>query len=448
MLEDLCKELIGTYDTNILDNESELVQKEFLDVSRKNRNNTTNPGKKVLMKLICNHYDENVKKPIAKFIGGPKSLTIHWHPVYKKIIYIFGEWHANIMDCKTFKKDAVTIPVEDYLYNLMLSTDVFLDIYIELELYKGGEYLREPYVPGRTHELFKKFRRCLQYNTRYDASCHLARVHYFNIRNNNIGIDDIEENKINILWIKKKIDYILLNGRDNKDIVSSFKLLLKKYPKITTLLKELVQDDIKKVCEFMKKQLEDESYIKKELGKIDKELKRSILTFYGDLICKEIIRIIKDIKQPVINILNYKNISEDVFIRSINDTRLFFGTTMIFFADVYLLGRMFKIFDMSEMEKKAYKGATDQPNRANNIIIYCGDNHAKNYRNFLESIGFNEIDHTGDLKEDILKPIPNTPKNCVDMRKIKQPFFSYKRYDDNFILGNMKRKNKNSHSII
>ena len=131
-----------------------------------------------------------------------------------------------------------------------------------------------------------------------------------------------------------------------------------------------------------------------------------------------------------------------------NDTRLFFGTTMIFFADVYLLGRMFKIFDMSEMEKKAYKGATDQPNRANNIIIYCGDNHAKNYRNFLESIGFNEIDHTGDLKEDILKPIPKTPKNCVDMRKIKQPFFSYKRYDDNFILGNTKRKNKNSHSMI
>ena len=29
MLEDLCNELIGTYDTNILDNESELVQKEF-----------------------------------------------------------------------------------------------------------------------------------------------------------------------------------------------------------------------------------------------------------------------------------------------------------------------------------------------------------------------------------------------------------------------------------
>jgi hypothetical protein len=68
-------------------------------------------------------------------------------------------------------------------------------------------------------------------------------------------------------------------------------------------------------------------------------------------------------------------------------------------------------------------GATDQPIRANNIIIYCGNNHANNYREFLLSIGFKEIDHSGDLTEDILKPIPKTPKNCVDMRKIKQPFF-------------------------
>ena len=49
MLEELCEELIGTYDTNILDNQPEIIQKEFLDISLENRNNTTNPGKKVLM---------------------------------------------------------------------------------------------------------------------------------------------------------------------------------------------------------------------------------------------------------------------------------------------------------------------------------------------------------------------------------------------------------------
>jgi hypothetical protein len=58
-------------------------------------------------------------------------------------------------------------------------------------------------------------------------------------------------------------------------------------------------------------------------------------------------------------------------------------------------------------------------------VKQIGTNHANNYREFLLSIGFKDIDHSGDLKEDILKPIRNTPKNCVDMRKIKQPFFSY-----------------------
>jgi hypothetical protein len=41
MLEELCKELTGTYATNILDNETQIVQEQFLDVSLNNRNNLT-----------------------------------------------------------------------------------------------------------------------------------------------------------------------------------------------------------------------------------------------------------------------------------------------------------------------------------------------------------------------------------------------------------------------
>jgi hypothetical protein len=433
MIREFCKELTNTYDTNILDNQSEVVQKQFLDMSLKNRNNTSNHGKKVLMNLICNHYSRRVQKPKAEFIEGPKSLSIHWHPVYQKIIYIFGEWHINFMDCKMFKKNAVTVPIEDYLYDLMLTTDVFLDIYIELSSYKGGEY-SPPYLPGLADEdeLFKKFRQCLQYNTRSDASCRLARVHYFDIRNNNIKEENMEEDKITILWLKQKIQNILITNRDNKALcVHSLKRLLKKYPKITTLLRELVQDDIQKVCEFMKKQLAEEPSIKKELDKIveNSELKAKILSFYCKIISKEIKSVIPDIKKYIINILNYKRESKDVLFKSMKtiNTRLLEVT--ICFADVYLLARMFKDFDMSEMEKKAYKGATDQPIRAKNIIIYCGDIHAINYRKFLKRIGFHRIQHSGNLKEDITNPIPNTPKSCLDMRNIQQPLFSYKRYD-------------------
>lgn len=308
----------------------------------------------------------------------------------------------------------------------MLTTDVFLDIYFEFISYKEGEYEYELYEPGRrSHKLFNKFRKCLQYNTRSDASCQLARVHYFDITRNDTKEEDINENKINIFWFREKLGYLIVNK--GKRAAFYFKLVLKKYPKITTLLKELVQDDIKNVCEFMKKQLTEENpYIKKELGKIDNsELKTSILTFYDKLICKEVSKIIPAIKKHILIILNYDKQLDDVLLNSMNFTKLYFMNINGYFADVYLLARVFKGFDMSEMEKKAYKGSSDQPIHAHNIIIYCSNSHANNYREFLSSIDFNDIDHAGDLREDILEKIPNTPKNCLDMRRIKQPFFSY-----------------------
>ena len=429
MIEKLCKHLKTTYDTNILDNESDVVQKEFLNVSLENRNN----GRKVLMKLICNHYDKMVQKPTAEFIGGPKTLTIHWHPGYKKMIYIFGEWrHTNgITDCEKFKEDSKqdtnTILIEDYLYNLMLTTDVFLDIYFEFISYKQGENEYELYEPPghRSHKIFNKFRKCLYYNTRSNIDCQLARVHYFDIRLNDVKEEDIEEDKINIFWLIGELGYLIFKHGENS--IYYFKLLLKKYPKIITLLEQLVQDDIKNVCEFMKKQLEENPYIKKELSKIDNsELKMSILTFYDKLMSKEVSEIIPvKLKKYILIIINYKKELDTSLLVSMNYIKLHFVNIISYFADVYLLARVFKNFDMSEMEKKAYKDSSDQPISAHNIIIHCRETNANKYRDFLSSIGFNDIDHTGDLMEDRLEKIPNTPKNCLDMRRIKQPFFSY-----------------------
>jgi hypothetical protein len=420
MIEKFCEQLTSTYNTNILDYEDKSVQDEFLKFSLKNRNNKG--FKNVLMELICNHYDKRVKKPKAEFIGGPKTLSIHWHPVYKKMIYIFGEWHSNNVDCDKFEKDPNTILIEDYLYNLMLTTDVFLDIYFEFLSYKNGEYERELYVPGRTNELFKKFRKCLQYNTRSDASCQLARVHYFDIRGNDI----YEKNPvIDIFWVIEQLR-IYTDNKTIEEACSSFKLLLTKYPEVIILLKEL-QKNKKIVCKFIEKQLEENPYIKKEFDKIaHNQLKTSILTFYADLLSKETIRILSYIKEDILIILNHEKESDDILFNSIYRIELLFGSAMVYFSDVYLLGRMFKDFDMSEMEEKAYAGSTDQPINAHNIIIYCGNEHANSYRDFLSTIGFNDIEHTGDLKEDISNQNPNTPKNCLDMRKIQQPFFTYK----------------------
>ena len=174
----------------------------------------------------------------------------------------------------------------------------------------------------------------------------------------------------------------------------------------------------------MKKQLEENPYIKKELNKINNpELKSIILNFYNKLLSKELKVEIPYIKKDILNILNYKEISDnEKILNSIIRTKRFLRSSFALFADVYLIARVFKDFDM---EKKKDKSYFDQPNRAHNIIIYCGDLHSNSYRSFLSNIGFHEIEHYRYFKYDQSEFIPVETTNCVDMRKIKQPFFSY-----------------------
>ena len=65
------------------------------------------------------------------------------------------------------------------------------------------------------------------------------------------------------------------------------------------------------------------------------------------------------------------------------------------------------------MEKKAYSGATDQPIRAHNIIIYAGETHSEIYRKFLEQNTFKEIGKAGNTQNEII--------TCLDMKTIREP---------------------------
>jgi hypothetical protein len=450
MLEELIEELISTYDTNILDNQPYIVQKEFLTISLENNlNGKSRPAdqmvtsNQVLMQLICNHYDKSVKKPIADFIGGPKSLSIHWHPGYKKIIYIFGERHNEIMDCENFDKDADTYPIEDYLYDLMLSTDVFLDIYFELPFPDKNNinnmYENFGISNKRLPQLFKKFKNCLEYNSRHEGSCQLARSHYFDIRLISSNPLNLEENKIDIVWIyamfqRYKIIYRL---SDIKERITFLKNLLER-PTITNILRELINEDKEAIYEFMKTQLIENRYIKKELDKIveNPKLKNLIITYFSNEFRQYMSLCIDEIQELIKILLNFLNGKNPYAI--VNDSIISLCSKMrsplVCFADAYLLARVFKDFNMSQMDEKAYKGATDQPNRAHNIIIYAGDAHSHSYRNFLFYLGFNEIDSSGINLENpdprLYLDIPEGHvENCLDIRKIKQPFFSYKRYD-------------------
>jgi hypothetical protein len=439
------RELNTTYDSNLFDNQSESLQQKCLDYSTINKNKDTKDTKgKVLMELLYNHYAKD--KPTADFIGGPKTLSIHWHPQYKKIIYIFGEEHSNTMDCEGFKTiethSPITVPIEDYLYDLMKSTDVFLDIYFEFPFYTSDDFRLLPEKRSsnqRLFNLFNTFKKCLIYDSRHKKSCRLARSHYFDIRHSSSNPLNLEQSKIDIVWVRSVLDLISKQS-DRSKLVQIIKIFLRKSI-VTDILRNLTDENNDNIYQFMLSQLKENRYIKKELGKIVEnhihlisafdtffyyEITKTMM-FYDD----KLVLNIDKIKRSVNTLLDYKTTSDvelydnlNVFLKAISDI-------LVCFADAYLLARVFKDFNMSEMDEKAYKGATHQPKRAHNIIIYAGDVHADNYRNFLSFVGFTEIDSYG-IDLDNPNPylsIPNMPRNCLDMRNIKQTFFSYKRYN-------------------
>jgi hypothetical protein len=221
-MEDVFKKLLNTYNTNLLDSlDIDLQQALKTEATYSEQNpNSSGKNREILRQLIKNHYDESKNKPSAKFIGGPITLTFHYLPEYQKQIYIFGENHDNNIDCNKFdnfvKEDAILI--EDYLYELITNTDVFIDIFAEFFAYdKSGEYSTDPYDDeGKIETLFKIFRKCLQKNTRHDEDCKLARIHYIDIRT------EIGQKKINtsIFAYANRIETIKSDYIIHKDILN------------------------------------------------------------------------------------------------------------------------------------------------------------------------------------------------------------------------------------
>jgi hypothetical protein len=423
-MKDICEKLTTFYNTNILDIVPD-ISKEFLKVSIENRN--SGRGKKVLMDLIYNHNHK--QKPQAKFIGGPRILTMHWSEKYKKMIYIFGEHHSKYMDCWLFpsynnEKITPTIPIEKYLWDLILTTDVFIDIFFEFPIYKGKEYHSRfyPFPPGKRFEkLFLRFKDCVQYATRAADECKLARIHYFDARFKDDNGHLLKTN--DICWyisIVIQVTSMFDRSEWSKYFTYSF------YDdstinKLNGILNALAEPDDEKCLSFFMSQIFNNPLIIKELDKIkeDLSLKDRILDFIKEQLKEQIKqeRIVWQKNSKIL--LNRANHSDSEVADAIESIKLYYISALI--ADVYLLARMFKDFKMDDIEEKGYKGATDQPDRATNIIVYAGDGHSIIYRKFLESIGFKEYGRSGKSKL-----THSEPQFCVnmDIGTIKQPFFS------------------------
>jgi len=106
-MEDMCNILIETYNVNKINKaEKELKEAKVcidthpIEIYAKKGDKTPiiKNERTILKKLIKNHFDADVVKPMPKFIAGPTTLTVHKSPDEKRMIYIFGEWHTGVKD--------------------------------------------------------------------------------------------------------------------------------------------------------------------------------------------------------------------------------------------------------------------------------------------------------------------------------------------------------------
>jgi len=431
----VCDRLTTTYNTNILDSASDIIKEQFLLASSTHREGSK--GKKVLMNLIYNHFDKTPLKqrPMPRFIGGPKNLTVHISKEYDKMIYIFGEYHSGIVDCdvrfgeesskETWDKpNSKKMRVEYFLSEFIRTTDDFLDIFAEFPIVskKTGKYhndFRRFASNLRLNKLLENFKQCLQRDTRTE-DCSLARIHYFDVR----GFD--KEGNLTGSTILDHFFYEL------QTIFMGFSGDIKKLKQLSEdstikhfLINYLSEPD---ETEFKKKWVQHMYHyyhIRKELRSLkndNPEIQDKILSFFEKEITEKVMKYRTSWLTNVNMILKFSDFSDVLFknaFSNIYDSIVYINAL---YADIYTILRVFKTFNISEMKQKAYSNATDQPDKAHNIIIYAGDLHSQVYRKFLkEVLDFDKIEVAG--KEE---PYGQTGKAtyCIDMKDITQPLFS------------------------
>jgi len=435
----ICDKLTTTYNTNILDSASDIIKEKFLLTSLTHRDG--NEGKKVLMNLICNHFEKDI--PMPRFIGGPKNLTVHHSKKYDKMIYIFGEYHSDIVDCDTRfgnestketwdKPNSKKMRVEYFLSEFIRTTDVFLDIFIEFPIVpkKEGKYHKDfkPFRYNfRMNKLLKNFQECLQRDSRTEV-CSLARIHYFDIRV--LDKQGILTGSTNIDYFVNKLSIILEEFSFSPDsVIKKLKLFMEE-PIVKNFMNDyLSQEDEQEFNRIWVQHMYNSYHITKEierLKKYDPKMKDKILHFFEKEIIEKVMKQknVLNANVKVILILNdniSSILSDRLFVISFRNILISLAQIGAIYADLYTILRIFKTFNMSEMKEKAYKQATDQPDKAHNIIIYAGDLHSQVYRKFLkEVLDFDKIEVAGKEEEQG----GGEPMYCIDMEPITQPLFS------------------------
>jgi len=452
-VDDIISSMLVSYNTSDLTDLPEELRKALYEEAKKcleNPDTADNPTRcnerKTLMILINNHQLNN--KPVSDLIKGPVSVTLHWNSHLKLMIYIFGELHESKTDCNLFSQekslDVKAVPVksmfiEDYLKQLLMNSDSYIDFYLEEKAHIGYDPALIPYNrKERLNILRDRFMECISdiKSRNTNINCRVSRSHYFDVRNGTTH----EPNDL-VTQLINKLHHLLASGDENiKVYIYKFMIYfmsIKNDIKFSSFINSIhtITSD-KEFVEFLNDHvLFNHSFLLKKMER--SHIYQIILDFILDeikLVALKYKRLIQNMLTRLFRIFTTYRTTLDITGKIIepivssedSDKIIKYVTTfrniLIIFrcpvADAYLLSRVFKVFDI-HTDKPEKKRGFDEPQNPHNVIIYGGDTHANRYRKFLEThMKFKRLEqNTYDYD------IPVT--NCINMNGITQPLFSY-----------------------
>ncbi len=346
----------------------------YIDIIKFVNNNLSDSYLIMLMQYLLHYIDNNLEKADISY----KNLNkIALNKIYDDLIDV---WNLNRSD---FPLNHIEDKEVDGYLNIDRSENMLIDSAKELSYLKNNHnkyanLFRLHYIDIRSIN-----------DTEYDNIIYIHDTYIphdiWKNRSNNI---DLYEEYVNAIYKHKLIEFnsniyqklleILLN-EPYSDFINTI---------VNLSLGGIVEKEIKKSY-FSKEIMEyTSSVIKEHLNNLDQA------------------KINKHIKNLNINPSNSKN--KHAFINAVNYIAddLFYANTGIYRMDAYTLSRVFKKFDVSN---------SHDPKYPKNIILYAGDAHSRNYRNFLNHIGFNMINAVKTPDYD----------RCIDVSKFPQPFFSF-----------------------
>ena len=388
----------------------------------------------VLNELINNHITKKVEKEelSQNYIGGPITLTGHWSDTYQKLIYIFGENHAENTDCVKFPKnngrneEQSGMRIETYLKKLTEINDIFLDIFVEIPAYKqktlkySKPLSENKFANSRLTKIGTEFAACMDGTDRNIKNCSRSRIHYIDIRTIEEGSDDSLDPISNFIQLVLDILSIHNNVTSNERKNSLLYLARTDFGQYIMNNFSLGKDNAK-YLEFWNSMISNNYYVQKELDHCDKEIAETISNFIKKEIQVALDAKIDDVDQNESNLNNIQTLSK--FLNTINadteigdDEIIYYFHSLITFAieinfvivDSYILCRIFKKFNLQPDNQQKIR-STDEPESPSNIIIYAGDDHCVTYRKFLKEIGFTLIADIGSRNTGF------SVKNCIDM---------------------------------